>query len=73
MVAKVWEPRKADLRHEVKILSERLEEKEQEKIELVRMRSRKELSPEEFEAAKCYEPAGRSPWKSFRDGEILGA
>jgi site-specific DNA recombinase len=52
IAARVWETKQADLQHEAKILSGQLEEKEQEKIELVRMRSRKELSPDEFEMAK---------------------
>ena len=52
VAAKVWETNQADLQNEAKVISEQLEEKKHEKTEPVRMRSRKEPSAEEFEAAK---------------------
>jgi len=52
IAAKVWDTKQADLQQEVNRFSIRLEDKKREKTELVWMRSRKELSQEEFEAAK---------------------
>lgn len=52
LAAKVWAMKQGDSRGKLKRLAKELEDKKQEKLRLVRMRSREELTPAEFDEAK---------------------
>jgi hypothetical protein len=53
LAAKVWAMKQGDSRGDLKRLAKVLENKKQEKSQLVTMRAHKELTPEEFEEAKA--------------------